>query len=50
VVLRIAIRTLTEQEAQKIIPEVAPLQLNGRRAPASSAAGPVQESSAFGRP
>ncbi len=29
VVLRIAIRTLTEQEAQKIIPEVAPLQLNG---------------------
>lgn len=29
VVLRIAIRTLTEEEAQKIIPEVSPLQLNG---------------------
>lgn len=29
VVLRIAIRTRTKEEAQKIIPEVAPLQLNG---------------------
>jgi hypothetical protein len=29
VVLRIAIRTQTEKEAQKIIPEIAPLQLNG---------------------
>ncbi|MEL7566211.1 MAG: acyclic terpene utilization AtuA family protein [Dehalobacterium sp.] len=29
VVLRIAARTLTKDEAQKIIPEIAPLQLNG---------------------
>lgn len=29
VVLRIAIRTDTKEEAQKIIPEIAPLQLNG---------------------
>ncbi len=29
VVLRIAIRTLTKDEAYKIVPEVSPLQLNG---------------------
>lgn len=29
VVLRIAIRTKTKEEAQKIVPEIAPLQLNG---------------------
>lgn len=29
VVLRIAVRTKTKEEAQKLIPEVAPLQLNG---------------------
>lgn len=29
VVLRIAIRTDTKEEAAKIIPEVSPLQLNG---------------------
>ena len=29
VVLRIAIRTLTKEEAYKLVPEIAPLQLNG---------------------
>lgn len=29
VVMRIAIRTLTKDEAMKIVPEVSPLQLNG---------------------
>ena len=50
VVLRIAIRTKTKEECAKIVPEFAPLQLNGPPGAPSSAGGrKSRRSSASGR-